>query len=129
MNQMEFELNYCPWCGSKEEFNTHGPPQMMPSMREELEPRTERVSCNNCGNAAVIEREPEKCENCVRSETNPEVDEIIELEGGRTLCGYCADQEADAEDDCVHCGSDLTFVRSDGDIGCLMCRGIMPRGD
>lgn len=28
--------------------------------------------------------------------------------------------------DCVHCGSPFTFRRSDGDIGCYDCRGIMP---
>jgi hypothetical protein len=31
--------------------------------------------------------------------------------------------------DCVHCGSPFTFRRSDGDIGCYDCRGIMPRND
>lgn len=31
--------------------------------------------------------------------------------------------------DCVHCGSPLTFRRSDGDVGCKDCTGIMPEND
>jgi len=29
--------------------------------------------------------------------------------------------------DCVHCGSPFTYHRSDGDIGCHDCPGIMPQ--
>lgn len=35
----------------------------------------------------------------------------------------------DDVEDCVHCGSPFTFRRSDGDIGCQDCHGIMPRNE
>jgi hypothetical protein len=42
------------------------------------------------------------------------------------VSGEVSQPEADAPR-CVHCGSTCTFERSDGDVACNDCPGIMPQ--
>lgn len=130
--EMRDSDTFCPWCGAPDPL-TSDAQVVAPALRGEQADQATYIDCRMCGYGGILELHLKPgeywCEVCG--------DRVHEDNGhrykdGSTVCHDCEDDDPNVDEeapDCIHCGSTRTFIRSDGDIDCNTCGGIMPRNN